>query len=504
MSDAPIPEAPSEAPSKVVERPSPLTGIARGAIALIAVVIAVGRDFLETPGDVDTRLLVMAGIALVVIVLIGLGGVVTWRTTTFIADDEEFRVERNFIWRSSSRVDYTKVQSIDVTQPFVARLLGLAKVHIDVGGEGGVSLSYLTRRRAEALREHLLVKMAASRDEAGVRGPGGASGTDAHPTAEADDELVVAVSPATLIVGSLVTLGTISAIVGGALLIGLSVLSEATVTFVAGLIAIGGWVWGRIGKNWGFRMTRRDGALRIHRGALSKTNQGLRPGRVQGVVISQDLLQRLTGMYEMRVTVLGYASGDSDSDGGSNAVVLPAGTAADVQRVLSALWPELDLTTVAVHGQPPAARWLTPITFPTHTWGIGEHVIIAEHGLLEHRRTIVPHRRMQSASVHQGPLQRRLGLATLAVHTTDGPVDLEIYHLAERDARRLLQAQVERARWARQAAAAIATAADADEGTATPIPPSAAASTVAPAVPPGAATPEGRTGFEATEGEPLR
>ena len=488
MSDPSLPEVPSEAPPKVVERPSPLTGIARGAIALIAVAIAVGRDFVESPGDADSAMLVMAGIALVVIVLIGLGGVITWRTTTFIADDEEFRVERNFIWRSSSRVDYTKVQSIDVSQPFIARLLGLAKVHIDVGGEGGVDLSYLTKRRAEALREHLLEKMAVSRDEARTHATGGADPEALPAVADAEDELIVAVSPTTLLIGSLVTLGTITAVAGGVLLVGLSILSEATFTFIAGILAIGGWVWGRVGKNWGFRMTRRGGALRIHRGALSKANQGLRPARVQGVVISQDLLQKLTGMYEMRVTVLGYAGGDGDADDGSNAVVLPAGTAADVQRVLSALWPELDLTTVTVHGQPPTAKWLTPLTFRTHTWGIGEHVIVAEHGLLENRRTIVPHRRMQSASVQQGPLQRRLGLASLSVHTTDGPVDLQIYHLAEADARRLLQDQVERARLARRATDSVAeVAADEAAGQALEV-----------------EMPEGRTGFEPTEGEPLR
>ena len=70
-----------------------------------------------------------------VVLLAGLVGVLAWRTTTFIADDDEFRIERRLIWSSSARIDYSKVQSVDVTQPFVARLLGLGKVQIDVGGE---------------------------------------------------------------------------------------------------------------------------------------------------------------------------------------------------------------------------------------------------------------------------------------------------------------------------------------------------------------------------------
>ena len=67
--------------------------------------------------------------------------------------------------------------------------------------------------------------------------------------------------------------------------------------------------------------------------------------------------------------------------------------------------------------------------------------------------SIVPHRRMQSLSLHQGPLQRRLKLATVAVHTTDGPVSLRLYHLDGQEARRLFDEQLARGRAARAAVA---------------------------------------------------
>ena len=125
------------------------------------------------------------------------------------------------------------------------------------------------------------------------------------------------------------------------------------------------------------------------------------------------------------------------------------GTWDDVLNVLGAIWPGLDLAEIVPHGQPPQARWLTPISFHTHTWGIGEEVVVAQHGLLTQKRAIVPHRRMQSASLSQGPLQRRLGLATVAIHTTDGPVSLELSYLHAAIARRVLEEQVARARAAR-------------------------------------------------------
>ena len=438
---------------KLIERPSPLTGVAQSSIALIAVAFIVGRQLLEGPAELSGTRTVLYVVLAVITVLSGIGGIFAWRTTTFVADDDEFRVERNFISRASTRVDYTKVQSIDISQPFVARLMGLAKVHIDVGGESGVDLTFLTKARAEALREHLLNRMSKAKGELSAPGSEATPAPDQpSPTlSEAPDspELVVRVATPVLLAGTLVSLGTLGALIGSGALLWISIASGSPVTMIAAVLGVTGWVWGKTAKNWGFTMTSSGGALRISRGALSKSNQGLRPGRIQAIAVSQDLLQRCTGLYRMRVTVLGYRLTDDDDSG--NTVLLPAGTAQDVSNVLAAIWPEVDLNAVTAHRQPRRARWLTPLTWSTHTWGIGEHIVVAEHGRLTRVRSLVPHRRMQSASLVQGPLQRLLSLASIDVHTTTGPVNLRLYHLDAAEARNVLETQVARARHARAA-----------------------------------------------------
>ena len=52
----------------------------------------------------------------------------------------------------------TKVQSIDVVQPFVARLFGLAALQIDVGSGAGKKIEFLHRTRAYQLRDYLLAR----------------------------------------------------------------------------------------------------------------------------------------------------------------------------------------------------------------------------------------------------------------------------------------------------------------------------------------------------------
>lgn len=456
----PAPDVAAVAP-KVVERPHPLTGLARSGIALVAGGYFVTREILEGgPGFSGGLLFIGLGLLAVALVA-GISGIFTWRTTTFVADDEEFRIERNFLSQSSSRVDYTKVQSVDVSQPLIARLMGLAKVHIDVGGAGGLDIAFLSRARAESLREHLVERMQRAQAPLSFPPPHAGDGVPAEgdlpvgtlppSAAHPADELVVEVPARNLLTGTFISLGTLSALIGGIILITIAFLTRTPITSLAAIIGIGGWIWNQTGRNWNFRMTRRDGALRLTRGALSTTAQGLRPGRIQGVAIKQDLLQRATGLYQMTVTVLGYGNPTGDENRSTNAVVLPFGTWDDVLTVLRAIWPEVDLTQVQPNTQPERARWLTPVTFGTHNWGIGEHVVVTQHGLLERTFTIVPHRRMQSASIHQGPIQKRLRLASVHVHTTDGPVNQRLYHLDEADARRVFEEQVERARLARAA-----------------------------------------------------
>ena len=459
------PPVPVPVPEKVVEHPSPLTGIARGGIAVGIAIIIVGREFLENGADFE-GVPILGLIALGIAVIAGLSGIVTWKTTTFIADDDEFRVERNFLSKTSTRVDYTKVQSIDISQPFIARLLGLAKVHIDVGGAGGVDLEFLTKARAESLREHLLEHMQRARIVSGVTPTtveGGASleGTPVQATTDGatvpsvrleSEEIVVKVPPRNLILGSLVSTGALGALVAAAFFVVITILSGSPVTLIASAVAVVGWIWAQIGANWGFGMARRGDTLRLRRGLLSTSAQGLRTGRIQAVAIQQDLLQRTTGLYRMSVTVLGYGNPLTDEDRATNAIVLPFGTWDDVLRVLHVFWPGLDLAAIEVHGQPDRARWLTPLTFSTHTWGIGDDVVIAQHGLINQVRSIVPHRRMQSASIEQGPLQRRLDLAQIYVHTTDGPVTLRMYHLDATLARSVFEDQLARAKRARESA----------------------------------------------------
>jgi len=65
---------------------------------------------------------------------------------------------------------------------------------------------------------------------------------------------------------------------------------------------------------------------------------------------------------------------------------------------------------------------------------------------------VVPHAKMQSVRIKQGPLQRRLGLANVHVDTPAGPVNAVAIHRSSDEARQIAEEQAERSRRARQLA----------------------------------------------------
>ncbi|MEO7587804.1 MAG: PH domain-containing protein [Arachnia sp.] len=435
---------------KEVEHPHPLTGIARSWIALFGLVLVFGRDVtergLESIREMGPFMWIILGLVLAVVLFNLIWGLIEWRTTTFVADDEEFRIERDFLSRDSSRISYAKIQSVDIERSLPARLLGLSSVTIDVGGAGGKKLEFLAKQRAEVLRDQLLARMRGLAASA-ASGGGGAAGTVAPPVVA--PHIIAQVSPVTLVKGVLLSsflpwlLGALAFLAGMVWLgEGFSIAGLGAVVF-----GVGGYLWSQIVNNWNFHLDKVPDGLHMTRGLFTTQSQSLKADRIQAVSIHQDYLQRLTGLYRVRVTVLGLRGGEGG--GQTSGTVLPFGTLDDVTRVLGAFWPGINLDAVELHGQPSRARWLTPLGFKRHLWGVDDQTVVAHHGWIDHTITLVPHRRMQSLGITQGPLQRKLNLATVALHTTDGPVSLNLYHLDQSEARGFFDAQRVRARAAR-------------------------------------------------------
>ncbi len=441
----------------VSERPHPMSPLVKGWIAFVAVGVVLLQ---EIPGQEFGALsqawwVLLAVVGMVFVVPLVLG-YFSWRYTRFIIDDEQVRIERTFISHRSERIAFTKIQSVDVVQPMVARLFGLAALRIDVdSGASATSIEYLTRDRAYQLRDYLITRAHGTRTTVAgsARLPVGTVLEDRSVA----DRVIVRVPAGRLLGSLLISTGTVVGILAtAAVVVPLTITDNlaglaSTMVVVPWLVGLGSMVLARMRNEFNFTLTASaDGGLRTASGLTSLMSQTIPRDRVQAIDISQPLLWRPFRWFRIRLDVLGLASGGDDANRAPSNVLLPVGTPADVDAVLGALWPQLDLASVPMRPIPARARWLRWLDAHTYAWGHDDHVLVASGRLLNRRTSIVPHARVQSVRLRQGPLQRALRLASVEAHTTSGPVDVVCRHLDEWDARLLATSELDRMRSARR------------------------------------------------------
>jgi putative membrane protein len=118
------------------------------------------------------------------------------------------------------------------------------------------------------------------------------------------------------------------------------------------------------------------------------------------------------------------------------------------RRVVPLALPGVDITDLPLRLAPPRARYLAPFRYRVLAAGFTDQVFGSTDGLLTRRLTLVPFGRIQSVRLSQGPLQRRLGLATVHVDVA-GAVPVSAPHRSLEEAYAWVDELSSRARVAR-------------------------------------------------------
>lgn len=466
MTVPPAPGAPAH--DAAWRRVHPLSPWVRGWILLLALFVGLGRDWLESilTGEplrgwwsgVPAPVLGWVGGA--VVLLVGGGFVLSWWTTRYLIDETTVRVRTGILFRQHRQARLDHVQAVDVAQPFLARLFGLAELRFEVADahESALRLSYLPVAEAQALRSGVLAAAARAR-----------SGEPAHSSAPAAPaETLVAHAPVGRIIAATAltpfVIAAVAVTVAGIMLEAATGVRALGAAFIPAVIGGAAAVWNQISRSWHFRVIASGDGLKLTHGLLETRTQTVPAGRIQAVGIRQPLLWRPLGWWSVHVNVAGYGHHSRREEGKS--VLLPVGTLDDVLRVLGLVVPdpgtepgegravvEAGLTGTGeawgfVHS-PPAARWLDPFAWRRTGFLATRTALLLRTGIVARSLAIVPHERTQSIALTQGPLERRLGLAGVELHSTPGPVKPRVPHLSVATAEALFAEQAARAARAR-------------------------------------------------------
>lgn len=470
----------------------PLSPLLRGGIAMGAVAAYVVSNQFDTWFGADSQL--PAGTPLQWIALATLAVVaamvllfwLSWRVSRFRIGATTLEVRTGLLFRQHREVRYDRIQAVDLRRPLLARLAGLSEVRVQAAGGSGsdARLAFLREPEAREVRARLM-DLAGRSDErpaaTAERAPAGPTGEalpgtptgeafPGTPTGEAvagpppvppagpPAETVVRVPAARLVQAALFSARTLFLLAAVPTLLAGLALGRSGLVAVLGpaLLGVGGNAFRDLARQWNFALVRDGDGIHVRRGLTELKSSSVPVHRLQAVSVRQPAFWRLTDWWRIEVNVAGVGPGADNSD----SVLLPVGTRAEAMRVLTVLRPGADSAPVlagmvgdadaAYVVAPERAAWLSPLVRTRHGYAVTPDALLVRGGRVRRFVDVVPHARIQSLRLRQGPVQRRLRLATVEILSTPGTAEPRVRHLSVGDASALLNEQVLRSSRARQ------------------------------------------------------
>jgi putative membrane protein len=417
----------------------------------------------------DTGWLYVVPIALLAGLLLILVQWLAWSRFTYGVGAQEIVIESGILSRNRRSIPFDRVQDVDIERGPLHRLFGLAKVRIETGGSAkdeGV-LDSVTLGEADRLRAAI---------RAGKAGEGSEDAASAPQ--EAEGQLIYAMSPGRVFVSgffnfSLIYLAGIFAVlqtfepwipfdiqdpgrwiglVDEEAVRGFTLGAWAAVLMVALLLGVITGLLRTLSRDFGFRLTAEGARLRRERGLFTRSEVVLPKNRIQLAMIASGPVRRALGVAELFFQTL-----SAGKEGGGQQSVAPFARDEEVERVLGegrrlgrpdpaslervssrhvvrAAIGEVAIPLLLILGLA-AFRWQALLLLPVlplllagafvrrrvHRYALSGGTLYVRDGLWRQRLWIVPARNAQALRLTRSFLQRRLGLATLAVDTAGAP-----------------------------------------------------------------------------------
>lgn len=411
--------------------------------------------------------------------------VLAWWRFTYTLLPHEMYIESGIVSRNRRSIPWDRVQDVEIERGPLARVLGLAKVKLETGGSGGDEGLLDSIALADAL---------ALRDE--VRARRGVVVATSPYEAEATEPPVFKMTVPRILQAGLFNFSVVwLAVIVGTMqyfenLLPWSIddvedwigvhqdeiwgfVSPVTIVLALVLFMVLGTVAGVIQmfvRNYGFTLSLDGRTLRRVRGLLTRSEIAIPLRRIQAARTAAHWLTRRYGLSRVDVQTMAGASSGGVQE------LAPLANASEAAHVLAIaggftrIAPERFAPVAPVHRWYDARLWALPLAFVVlaagffwpvvwwgllfvgalgivqvigarpHGWRLEGDVLHVRHGWFSQDHWLLPLANIQSISLSAGPLQRRLGLATVAIDSAGGqPGGLRIRNLAAGEARALVE-----------------------------------------------------------------
>ncbi len=349
-------------------------------------------------------------IGVVFLVVGGLGYWASWRKHVFwINEKGELEARSGIFFRRSRQLRISRLQSVDILRPPVARLLGYSSLKVEVAGSGDsrVILSYLSVGKAQELRSEIL--SVAKEEQAFTQ------------SAERENHWQWRVPNGRLVASMVLTTSTFFVIV---VAVASAVIALRGSGLVALALAVGGSAASLAGITslFNFSVGRNERGIAISHGFFTTAHYTVSPIRIQAICLVQPIAWRPFGWYQIAINVAGTEQSGKKSGPRFLIPVVHEDALPELFRELLPSWnleKEDEWLASAT-----SSRWRFPWQAARLAVSVTPNLFMVRSGALTRRLSAAPHERIQSIRITQGPWERKLGISRLHADSVPGPVRL--------------------------------------------------------------------------------
>ena len=349
-------------------------------------------------------------IGVIFLVVGGLGYWASWRKNFFwINEKGELEARSGIFFRRSRQLRISRLQSVDILRPPVARLLGYSSLKVEVAGSGDsrVILSYLSVGKAQELRSEIL--SVAKEEQAFTQ------------SAERENHWQWRVPNGRLVASMVLTTSTFFVIV---VAVASAVIALRGSGLVALALAVGGSAASLAGITslFNFSVGRNERGIAISHGFFTTAHYTVSPIRIQAICLVQPIAWRPFGWYQIAINVAGT---DQSGKKSGPRFLIPVVHEDALPELFRELLPSWNLETEDEWlASAPTSRWRFPWQATRLAVSVTPDLFVVRSGALTRRVSAAPHERIQSIRITQGPWERKLGISSLHADSVPGPVRL--------------------------------------------------------------------------------
>ena len=349
-------------------------------------------------------------IGVIFLVVGGLGYWASWRKNFFwINEKGELEARSGIFFRRSRQLRISRLQSVDILRPPVARLLGYSSLKVEVAGSGDsrVILSYLSVGKAQELRSEIL--SVAKEEQAFTQ------------SAERENHWQWRVPNGRLVASMVLTTSTFFVIV---VAVASAVIALRGSGLVALALAVGGSAASLAGITslFNFSVGRNERGIAISHGFFTTAHYTVSPIRIQAICLVQPIAWRPFGWYQIAINVAGT---DQSGKKSGPRFLIPVVHEDALPELFRELLPSWNLETEDEWlASATTSRWRFPWQAARLAVSLTSDLFVVRSGALTRRLSAAPHERIQSIRITQGPWERKLGISSLHADSVPGPVRL--------------------------------------------------------------------------------